>query len=148
MGGIEFIPILQHLEENQHLIHRPECKDTLAMTVEFYKKVGFAPPWIGYYAVSGNTILGSAAFKGAPRNNTVEIAYGTQEVFRSKGIGTAIAKALVQLAKDTDPGVRVTARTLPEENHSAKILRKNGFVLLGDVMDEEDGRVWEWEWIP
>ncbi len=31
-----------------------------------------------------------------------------------------------------------------EENHSAKILRKNGFELMGLIWDEEDGDVWEW----
>jgi hypothetical protein len=38
----------------------------------------------------------------------------------------------------------ITARTLPEENHSTKILRKNSFTFVGSVMDPEDGEVWEW----
>jgi hypothetical protein len=37
------------------------------------------------------------------------------------------------------------ARTLPEENYSTKILRKNGFEWQGIVVDDDDGDVWEWE---
>jgi hypothetical protein len=33
---------------------------------------------------------------------------------------------------------------LPEENASTSILKKNGFVMLGTVWDDEDGNVWEW----
>jgi hypothetical protein len=53
---------------------------------------------------------------------------------------------LVDLAIKTDADLIVTAQTLAEENFSTKILRKNGFRLLGSVIDEEDGAVWEWEY--
>ena len=33
-----------------------------------------------------------------------------------------------------------------EENHSARILRKNAFEWLGIVNDPDDGDVWEWEY--
>ena len=31
-----------------------------------------------------------------------------------------------------------------EENYSTRILRKNGFKMTGQVIDPEDGEVWEW----
>jgi RimJ/RimL family protein N-acetyltransferase len=114
------------------------------MTIEFYKKVGFTPPWIGYYASIGGTLVGAAAYKGKPVNGKVEIAYGTFPQFQQQGIGTAICRKLVQISLETDPSVIITARTLPENNYSAKILRKNNFALLGPVWDDEDGEVWEW----
>ncbi|MEW9670062.1 hypothetical protein [Ammoniphilus sp. 3BR4] len=52
--------------------------------------------------------------------------------------------ALVHIAKSFDPELMVTARTLPEQNASKSILRKNGFDLQGVVLDDEDGEVWEW----
>jgi len=33
---------------------------------------------------------------------------------------------------------------LPENNASAGILKRNGFIMGGKVWDEEDGDVWEW----
>jgi hypothetical protein len=41
------------------------------------------------------------------------------------------------------PLVIITAKTLQEENYSAKILHINSFMLLGSVIDEEDGEVRE-----
>jgi hypothetical protein len=50
----------------------------------------------------------------------------------------------VLLAQRTDPKLIITARTLVEHNYSTKILQRNGFRLLGNVWDKEDGDVWEW----
>src|SRR6266487_2416953 len=83
-------------------------------------------------------------FTGAPQNGTVEIAYGTFEPYRQKGIGTEICKLLVEISLRTDPSVKITARTLPQRNFSTKILEKNGFEFSGVVNDPEDGDVWEW----
>jgi len=40
--------------------------------------------------------------------------------------------------------VLVCARTLPQASASTKILEKNGFTLIGTVIDPDDGEVWEW----
>jgi ribosomal-protein-alanine N-acetyltransferase len=55
-----------------------------------------------------------------------------------------MCRQLVLLAQRTDPKLIITARTLPEYNYSTKILQRNGFRLLGNVWDKEDGDVWEW----
>jgi [ribosomal protein S5]-alanine N-acetyltransferase len=143
-GKMELIPINERPEENEEFINDPLCQETIYMTIGFYKKVGFVPPWIGYYAKQNGDLVGSAGFKGQPINGTVEIAYGTIEKFRKQGIGTLICKELVDLALKTDPTIRITARTLPEKNFSTRILQKNNFILMGTVNDPEDGEVWEW----
>ena len=140
------VPIKQTLEENEVFVSNALCNESLGMCIEFYKKVGFTPPWVCYYAEENGELIGSAAFKGKPINNTVEIAYGTMEDHRQKAVGTRICKKLVELSLATDPSLRITARTLPENNFSTKILEKNNFVLLGTVNDPEDGEVWEWEY--
>lgn len=146
MKLINLLPIKRTLEENEAFANDPLCKETLGMCIEFYKRVGFNPPWICYYAEENGELIGSAAFKGRPVNSTVEIAYGTFENHRQKGIGTKICRQLVELSLANDPSVRITARTLPEHNYSTKILEKNKFILLGMVNDPEDGDVWEWEY--
>ena len=143
---MRLLPIYQTLKENETFVNNPLCTESLGMCIEFYKRVGFTPPWICYYAEENGKLIGNAAFKGKPINNTVEIAYGTMEAHRQKGVGTRICKQLVELSLATDPSVRITARTLPEKNYSTRILEKNNFVLLGFVTDPEDGEVWEWEY--
>jgi RimJ/RimL family protein N-acetyltransferase len=143
---MELVPIKQHLHENEEFAGHPDCSKNLEMCVDFYKKIGFNPPWICYYVRLDGEYVAGFAFKGKPINNRVEIAYVVFEQHQHKGIGTRAAQTLVQLAAETDPDVIVTARTLPEENYSVRLLRKNNFRLLGTIVDEEDGEVWEWEY--
>ena len=140
------LPIKQTLSENEAFAKNPLCNETLSMCIDFYKRVGFDPPWICYYAGEDGELIGNAAFKGGPINNTVEISYGTMESHRQQGVGTRICRQLVELSLTTDPSVRITARTLPEKSYSTRILEKNNFILLGFVTDPEDGEVWEWEY--
>lgn len=143
---MKLIPIKRELEDNEEFVNNPLCKETLVMTVDFYKKVGFVPPWICYYAELDGQLVGSAGIKGKPVNGKIEIAYGTMEAFQNQGIGSKICRTLVELSLKTDPSIKITARTLPENNFSTKILEKNNFVFVGVVNDPEDGEVWEWEY--
>jgi RimJ/RimL family protein N-acetyltransferase len=143
---MQLLPIKQSLEENNDFFKNPLCNESLDRCIEFYKKVGFNPPWICYYAEEDGELVGSPAFKGLPMYNIVEIAYGTFEKHQQKGIGARICKQLVEISLAADPSVRITARTLPENNYSTKILEKNNFVLPGTTTDPEDGEVWEWEY--
>lgn len=140
---MEILPIT---EKNSEFIDNPLCREILFMTLDFYKITGFVPPWIGYFVRENGDLVGSGAFKGQPINGIVEIAYGTFEKYRNQGIGAAICNALVNLSLQTDPTVKIRARTLPEKNFSTRILQKNNFHLLGTVIDLEDGEVWEWEY--
>ena len=141
---MELIPIKQTIEENQEFINIENGRGGLDMTIEYYKTIGFNPPWIGYYARVNEILVGSGGYKGQPVNNKIEIAYGTFPDFRQRGIGTEICKELVVLALKTDPSIIITARTLTEINYSTKILEKNNFKLVGTVWDKDDGNVWEW----
>ena len=71
------LPVKQTLEENIDFVNNPLSNESLGMCIEFYKKVGFDPPWICYYAEENGELVGNAAFKGKPTNNAVEIAYGS-----------------------------------------------------------------------
>jgi len=143
---MRLVPIKEHLHENEEFLVHPECSKNVGMCVDFYKKIGFNPPWICYYAELDNELVGGFAFKGKPVDNRVEIAYVVFPDHQHKGIGGLGARALVELAAETDPNVIVTARTLPEENYSVRLLRKNNFKWLGTVEDEEDGTLWDWEY--
>lgn len=145
---IELLPIQKTLDENSYFAGNPDCRETLVMSVEYYIMIGFYPPWIGYYARRNAQLVGTGGFKGAPFKGRVEIAYTTFEKFRSQGVGSEICGKLVEVARLADPSVLVTARTLPEKNHSTRILEKNGFQFAGTVQDIDDGEVWEWIYSP
>ena len=141
---MDLVPISEHIEDNKEFTDNPLCQETIYMTIDFFKRVGYKEPWISYYATENGGLIGCGAFKGAPQNGAVEIAYGTFEPFRQKGIGTGICRLLVELSLKTDPSVTITARTLPQKSFSTRILEKNGFIFSGTVNDPEDGDVWEW----
>jgi hypothetical protein len=54
-----------------------------------------------------------------------------------------MAAALIDIAREGDLD-SLTAKTLPQENVSTRILRRLGFDLEGPIVDEEDGDVWLW----
>ena len=143
---MQLFPIPPQIQEPLPFLENEHCLSVYPMQQEFYKVIGYEPPWVGYFVQLNEKWVGTCAFKGAPKNHSVEVAYYTFEPFEGQGIGTEMCRQLVQLAKTTNPEVRVTARTLPEENASTSILRKNGFRFLGAVDDPEDGTVWEWEY--
>jgi len=122
----------------------PYARQLCESMVAFYKKKTFDPPWTGYLALRGGKWIGTCAFKGPPVENKVEIAYHTFPELENKGVATLMGALLVNIAQAMDPRVLVTARTLPEENASTRVLKKLGFTKLGNVHDPEDGSVWEW----
>lgn len=145
---MQLFPIPQAQQDALPFLEDANCRSVFPMQQAFYEAIGnYEPPWIGYFVELNEQWVGTCAFKGAPQDRSVEIAYYTFEPFEGQGIGTEMCRQLVQIAQTTNPEVRVTARTLPEANASTSILQKNGFRLLGAVEDPEDGTVWEWEYL-
>jgi [ribosomal protein S5]-alanine N-acetyltransferase len=141
------LPIDIDPANNKKFLTTPDCVPILEVYPDYYNKVGFTKPWIGYFVtLDGVEIIGAGGYKGKPKNGKVEIAYGIFKKYEGRGIGTEICRQLVALAVKTDPQTRVTARTLMTGEASMKILKKNGFVCLGVVYDEDDGDVFEWEY--
>ncbi len=124
------------------------AREACAATAALYARVGFDPPWIGYLALSGQDVVGTCAFKTGPRLGKVEIAYFTFPPFEGQGIATAMARALIEIARTADRTMELTAQTLAEPNASNAILRKLGFQFAGAVDVPDEGRVWEWRLSP
>lgn len=115
-----------------------------AQMVDFYASEGFHDPWIGYVSQVDGQIVGGGAFKSAPHNGQVEIAYYTIPELENQGHATATAQALIDLAIQTDEELTIVAQTLPETNASNHLLQKLGFNFFDVVDHPEDGPVWEW----
>lgn len=125
-------PLPQVLQENS------------AATAALFASIGFAPPWVGYVTVYGAQPVGGCAFVGAPRDGAVEVAYFTLEEFERRGFATQALARMIEIARQADPAVTLTAKTLPQENASTMILRRNGFDFAGETTDHEIGLAWAW----
>lgn len=105
--------------------------------------------WMFGYTVRDadtGTAIGTCGFKTPPSaEQTIEIAYGTTPAFEGRGIATWAAGALAAVAFASGHVRTVIAHTIDATNASTRVLEKNGFRLIGPVIDPEDGRVWRWE---
>ena len=121
-----------------------DCQQLLNMYNDFYPKIGYTIPWVGYFVVRQDKIVGSCGFVGQPKNGKVEIAYWTFKEFEGQGIASFACEELVTITYQTDPSLRITAKTAPEQNASTKILENNNFTFTEIVQDEEIGDAWLW----
>jgi ribosomal-protein-alanine N-acetyltransferase len=126
----------------------PPAREACTMMAQLYARSGFEPPWTGYVALRDGAVVGTCAFKTAPRDDRVEIAYYTMPSHEGEGVATAMAHELIEIARSERPDITVTAQTLPEENASTAILRKLGFAHAGMLHTAEDGDVWDWHLHP
>ena len=106
-------------------------------------------PWVHGFAVvhhDSHSVIGNASFMGPPNEEgVVEIAYGIVPGYQGHGYATEAAAALVAFAFDSGRVHLVRAHTLPTTNASTRVLAKCGFERVGEVVDPEDGLVWQWE---
>jgi RimJ/RimL family protein N-acetyltransferase len=143
---MQLIPITTEEKEMQPYLKHPFTRSVFETWQKVYPVWGFHLPWVGYFAVKDQQTVGVGGFKGQPKNNTVELAYGTVPEYEDRGVATKICKLLVKAAIEHIPNVRITARTLPKESASTRILEKNNFKKQGLIDDPDDGPVWEWLW--
>ncbi len=111
---------------------------------EYYQKIGYILPWVGYFVIKENQIVGSCGFTGQPKEGKVEIAYWTFKEYEGQGISSFSCKELILISQQFDPTIIITAKTLPEHNASTKILQNNRFTFTGIVQDDEIGDSWLW----
>lgn len=105
--------------------------------------------WVNYFPIlkSENQLIGSGGFKGGPtEEGWVEIGYEIAPAFRNQGLATEFAMALIDIALNRAEVSGICAHTLAEENASCAVLRKCGFEKVCELIDEEDGPIWRWEW--
>lgn len=119
-------------------------KPVLATFSTMYDIVAYRPPWIGYLVSEADDLVGTCAFKSAPAEGRVEIAYFTFPEHERKGVATRMVEKLLDLASAEDLSLVIAAQTLPEHGASTRILQKHGFVFWGSLQHPEDGLVWEW----
>ena len=136
--------ILDLNEQKNPIFQNIECQNLFEIYKDYYPKVGYHLPWVGYFIKRDHEIVGCCGFVSKPDNNKVEIAYGTFLPNENQGIASFGCNELIEIVKKIDPKLIVWAKTAPESNASTRILTKNGFVFNGIVQDHEIGDAWEW----
>lgn len=130
---------VEHLGELTQVL-----KENCQSTAKLFASIGFAPPWVGYITVQDDRPVGGCAFVGRPKKGSVEIAYYTLEGHEGRGYASQAVARMIEMAWRFDPAVSLTAKTLPNENASTAILRRNGFQFAGETSDDDIGLAWAW----
>jgi RimJ/RimL family protein N-acetyltransferase len=129
--------------------HSPEVSPDWLALLRAADAAGTTDAWSFGYSVmliDGDAKIGNAGFKGAPgAEGAVEIAYGIDPEHHGRGYATEAAAALVAIALADERVTLVRAHTRPDGKASQRVLAKNGFALVGEVIDPDDGLVWRWE---
>ena len=129
--------------------HQASAVAMAAATAAMLAAHPVAMPWGGFLALEGisRRVVGYCGFKGGPdATGVAELAYFTFPGEEGRGIASAMAASLVQLAMSAQTAaLLLRAHTLPERNASCRVLEKTGFVCIGPVIDPDDGPVWRWE---
>lgn len=131
-------------DKTKEIYASPDCQQLIDAMNEYYPKIGFCIPWVGYFVIHNNQVVGTGGFTGKPNEGKVEIAYWTFSAFEGQGVASFTCRELVAISKRTDPSLLISAKTKPEHNASTRILQKNGFAIAGVVQDHEIGDAWLW----
>ena len=111
-----------------------------------------SPDWFGHLVIEGESqqLVGICSLKGPPVEGTVEMAYFTFPGFEGRGIGTAMARFVLDRATVLQDVRRVTAHTAPAHNASttnpgkdrhAVRVRGNGGRCCGVALADCGGRL-------
>lgn len=124
---------LRVLRQKIHRIPDTETKREYTEMLEKAEKGDFLwnTPWEMLSREDGQ-FVGDIGFKGAPQNGMVEIGYTTEPSFRNRGYMSEALTAMLDWAF-TQEGVRtVEAETVADNLVSQNLLKKHGFLPVGE----------------
>src|SRR5580693_3798476 len=117
-------PIYIGEDQTQAIYLNPACQELFKIYADYYQKIGFNPPWIAYFIIRDNQVVGTCSFTGQPRDRKIEIAYYTFKEFERQGIASFACRELISISKTSDNQVIITAKTAPQHNPSTRILER------------------------
>ena len=89
-------------------------------------------------------LIGSGGYKGPPENGIVEIGYALAPEVRNRGYATELANGLISNAWLCHDVSVIQAHTTAGEHASVSVLRKCGFTLADNLLDNREGSIWKW----
>lgn len=144
MALIQLVKIMEDGSVDGKLPADELTLDVCQATSEIYKATGYEEPWLSYLAMVDGNCVGTCGFRAPPEFGRIEISCHTFPEFEGRGVGTAMAKALVEIAMRQNHNIEIAAYTAPQMGASTRVLEKLGFRFVGLVGHQEEGEVWEW----
>ena len=94
--------------------------------------------------IEGDEVVGLCSVTRPPKDGAIDIGYGIAPSRQGRGFaGQAIAE-IVEWARRSPGVTAVTAETNIHNEPSQRVLARNGFVQVGERVDDEDGELICW----
>jgi RimJ/RimL family protein N-acetyltransferase len=107
---MKLIPIPVHPDRSDQRFQHPDCQQILDTYTDYYPIIGFNPPWIGYFIVRDDVVVGYCGFLGQPVGGQVEITYATFAPYEKQDIASFVCEALLAMTQQADPSLVVTGK--------------------------------------
>jgi RimJ/RimL family protein N-acetyltransferase len=107
---------------------------------------GHPAPWATTFLIVNDEdkqIIGGCGFKTIPLNGRVEVGYGVSPARQGNGAATAALKLLLHKAFEAG-ATEVLAEVTPTNLASTRVVKKLGFVQIGDRVDNDNEQVIQW----
>jgi ribosomal-protein-alanine N-acetyltransferase len=144
MALIQLIKILEDGSVEGRIPTDGLTQEVCQATSEIYKARGYEEPWLSYLALADGHCVGTCRFGAPPEFGRIEISCHTFPEYEGRGVGTAMATALVEMALRQNRDIEIAAYTVPKMGAPTRVLEKLGFRFVGLVGHQEEGEVWEW----
>jgi [ribosomal protein S5]-alanine N-acetyltransferase len=124
-----------------------DAKEAIPFFYDMYKNNDGDTRFGSYFVILENEkrLIGTGGFKGHPDIvGYVEIGYEIDKNYQNQGYATELVNGLIYFTFG-EGYQKIIAHTLPENNASGIVLKKNGFKFKSIVCDPEDGMLWKYE---
>lgn len=105
----------------------------------------FWRPWYVRMRGLDGAYCATAGFKGPAQDGMLEVGYSVVDSHHRRGIATEMTGMLIKWARSFAGIEKFCAHTLVGDPASAGVLLKNGFVMVGTVVDPVDGEIARFE---
>lgn len=102
----------------------------------------FAPA--SWLIVEADEIVGMCSVIRPPSEGVIHIGYGIAPSRQGRGFAGHAVADIVAWARRTSGVQAITAETSPSNEPSRRVLARNGFVQVGERIDDEDGQLICW----
>lgn len=102
----------------------------------------FAPA--SWLIVDGGEVVGLCSVTRPPSHGVIDIGYGIAPSRQGRGFAGHAVSDIVAWARQVPDVVALTAETSPGNEPSQRVLARNGFVQVGERVDDEDGPLMCW----
>ncbi|MBU3078507.1 GNAT family N-acetyltransferase [Sphingomonas quercus] len=118
--------------------------EVLAMLADLAARVSeqFSPA--AWLIVEDHMLVGLCSVTRPPQDGVIDIGYGIAPSHRGRGIASRAVGAIAAWATDDRRVAAITAETSTANFASQAVLTRNGFVAVGNRLDEEDGPLICW----